>query len=41
MPGYWNMAARLFEVRLFSRSLALQIAAIEQGYNKTHYDGSS
>ncbi|OLN86014.1 putative indole-3-pyruvate monooxygenase YUCCA8 [Colletotrichum chlorophyti] len=37
VPGFWYMTGSFMYCRQFSLPLALQIAAVEMGLNKTHY----
>ncbi|KAL0932585.1 flavin-binding monooxygenase [Colletotrichum truncatum] len=38
VPGFWYMTGSFMYCRQFSLPLALQIAAVEKGLNKSHYD---
>ncbi|KAK9780235.1 hypothetical protein SCAR479_02872 [Seiridium cardinale] len=38
VPGFWYMTGSFIWCRQYSLALALQIAAVEHGFNKTHYD---
>lgn len=40
MPGFWFMTGSFLWSRQFSAVLALQIAAIERGLNKEHFEGT-
>lgn len=41
MPGLWYMAGGFMMGRQQSQLLALQIAAVERGINKTHFNTAS
>ncbi|KAH8671426.1 hypothetical protein BX600DRAFT_510100 [Xylariales sp. PMI_506] len=38
VPGFWYMTGNFMWSRQYSQVLALQIAAVEKGFNDTHYD---
>ncbi|KAK6069247.1 flavin-binding monooxygenase [Seiridium cupressi] len=41
MPGFWYMTGSFLWCRQYSLALALQIAAVEHGFNKTHYEDNA
>jgi hypothetical protein len=38
MPGFWYMTGSFLWSRQYSLAVALQIAAVEKGFNEAHYE---